>query len=243
MMRGRKREPPYKRFFFDCRRKFLCYIRAKRILYVFTFRKVCAIINSLEGGAFMALYENVRDTLKDKIHSGVLKEGDMIPTEMQLAEMFHVSRPTIRRALNDLVVDGFLRRVKGTGTFVTKPKILQEYTKFIESYQAEMDKKHYSVKTVVIETSQIRADEFLAQKLEIKPGEILFCLQQCISRKSCFQICFPTITRSALSIKCWMKIAFLSSRPFVKLKFSFLIDMFPAICKLKKTVPCFLFPL
>lgn len=126
----------------------------------------------------MALYENVRDTLKDKIHSGVLKEGDMIPTEMQLAEMFHVSRPTIRRALNDLVVDGFLRRVKGTGTFVTKPKILQEYTKFIESYQAEMDKKHYSVKTVVIETSQIRADEFLAQKLEIKPGEILFCLKR-----------------------------------------------------------------
>ncbi len=126
----------------------------------------------------MALYEKVRDTLKDRIKSGELKEGDMIPTEFQLAEMFHVSRPTIRRALNDLVVDGYLRRVKGTGTFVTKPKILQEYTKFIESYQAEMGKKNYSVKTVVIETSQIRADDFLSQKLQVKVGESLFCLKR-----------------------------------------------------------------
>ena len=119
----------------------------------------------------MALYEKIRDGLKEKIQSGELKEGDMIPTEIQLAETFHVSRPTIRRALNDLVVDGYLRRVKGTGTFVTKPKILQEYTKFIESYQAEMGKKNYSVKTVVIETSQIRADDFLAQKLQVKVGD------------------------------------------------------------------------
>ena len=126
----------------------------------------------------MALYEKIRDGLKEKIQSGELKEGDMIPTEIQLAETFHVSRPTIRRALNDLVVDGYLRRVKGTGTFVTKPKILQEYTKFIESYQAEMGKKNYSVKTVVIETSQIRADDFLAQKLQVKVGEALFCLKR-----------------------------------------------------------------
>lgn len=126
----------------------------------------------------MALYEKVRDTLIDRIKSGELKEGDMIPTEFQLAEMFHVSRPTIRRALNDLVVDGYLRRVKGTGTFVTKPKILQEYTKFIESYQAEMGKKNYSVKTVVIETSQIRADDFLSQKMQVKVGESLFCLKR-----------------------------------------------------------------
>ena len=54
----------------------------------------------------MALYEKIRDGLKEKIQSGELKEGDMIPTEIQLAETFHVSRPTIRRALNDLVVDG-----------------------------------------------------------------------------------------------------------------------------------------
>ena len=58
----------------------------------------------------MALYEKIRDGLKEKIQSGELKEGDMIPTEIQLAETFHVSRPTIRRALNDLVVDGYLRR-------------------------------------------------------------------------------------------------------------------------------------
>ena len=41
-----------------------------------------------------------------------------------------------------------------------------------------MGKKNYSVKTVVIETSQIRADDFLAQKLQVKVGEALFCLKR-----------------------------------------------------------------
>ncbi|WP_304433345.1 GntR family transcriptional regulator [Acutalibacter muris] len=126
----------------------------------------------------MAIYESIKKELMDQIRSGELKEGDMIPTEMQLSKMFGVSRPTVRQALNDLVVDGYLRRVKGTGTFVTKPKILQEYTQFIESYQAEMEKKNYSVKTVVIETSHIRADDFLAQKLQVKTGEPVSCLKR-----------------------------------------------------------------
>lgn len=126
----------------------------------------------------MASYEKIRESIMERIRSNELKEGDMIPTEMQLSEQFMVSRPTVRRALNDLVNEGYLRRVKGTGTFVTKPKILQEYTKFIESYQAEMEKKSYSVKTVVIETSQIRADDFLSQKLQVKAGEQLYCLKR-----------------------------------------------------------------
>lgn len=126
----------------------------------------------------MAIYERIRENIMGRIRSGQLNEGDMIPTEMQLADQFGVSRPTVRRALDDLVNHGYLRRVKGTGTFVTKPKILQEYTKFIESYQAEMEKKNYSVKTVVIETSRIRADDLLSQKLQVKQGEQLSCLKR-----------------------------------------------------------------
>ena len=131
-----------------------------------------------EGVRILAIYGEIKDYMMEQIHSGALAEGDIIPTELQLSEQFHVSRPTVRHALNELVNEGYLRRVKGKGSFVTKPKILQEYTKFIESYQAEMEKKNYTVKTVVIESSQIRADEFLAQKLEVKPGERLFCLKR-----------------------------------------------------------------
>lgn len=65
MMRGRKREPPYKRFFFDCRRKFLCYIRAKRILdsrlIVRNERDTCLIQVRLDkqGEPYYIIPENV----------------------------------------------------------------------------------------------------------------------------------------------------------------------------------------
>ena len=46
----------------------------------------------------------------------------------ELCEMFGVSRMTVRQAVRDLVDDGFLTRVRGTGTFVAIPKIEEHFT-------------------------------------------------------------------------------------------------------------------
>lgn len=43
--------------------------------------------------------------------------------------MFDVSRPTVRQAVTELVNLGYLKRVRGRGTYVAKPKIKQEFTK------------------------------------------------------------------------------------------------------------------
>ena len=61
--------------------------------------------------------------LRQEIISGVLKEGDKLPTEFECAAMFQVSRDTIREALKRLENDGFIERVKAKGTFVKIPKV------------------------------------------------------------------------------------------------------------------------
>src|SRR5262245_25924847 len=54
--------------------------------------------------------------------------GDAIPSERQLSADLGVSRLTVRAALDDLVRDGYLLRKRGSGTFVSEPKIAQELT-------------------------------------------------------------------------------------------------------------------
>ncbi len=124
------------------------------------------------------LYYKVQNYILDLIKSNQLKEGDIIPTEMELSNLFQISRPTVRQGLNTLVSRGYLKRQKGKGTFVTKPKILQETTRFIESYNKEMEKKGLISETKVLEISIKICPDLLIEKLGIEEGDKIFKLRR-----------------------------------------------------------------
>ena len=65
------------------------------------------------------LYLKIYQSLKQDIENGVYKPGDQVPTEGGLADLFHVSKITSKRALNMLAEEGLLSRQKGRGTFVS----------------------------------------------------------------------------------------------------------------------------
>ena len=64
----------------------------------------------------------VRDIIVSRIESHEYLPGEMIPSERVLAEMYGVSRPTIRTAIDELVNEHYLVRRQGKGTFVRKPE-------------------------------------------------------------------------------------------------------------------------
>lgn len=65
------------------------------------------------------LYHQVAEQLRSLIASGELAAGEHLPNEIVLAEMFSLSRPTMRQALDELVRDGLITRRRGVGTVVT----------------------------------------------------------------------------------------------------------------------------
>ncbi len=64
--------------------------------------------------------QQVYDKIYSLIATGSIPYGDALPTEEKLAEQFKVSRVTIRRALDILKEDGFIKGKRGQGNFVVK---------------------------------------------------------------------------------------------------------------------------
>ena len=63
-------------------------------------------------------YAQVKREIIDHIQKEIWPYGYKLPSEIQLAQIFKVSQGTMRRALRDLVQEGFLIRHQGRGTFV-----------------------------------------------------------------------------------------------------------------------------
>jgi DNA-binding LacI/PurR family transcriptional regulator len=67
-------------------------------------------------------HERIYRRFYEQIATGELKEGEQLPTEVEIAKEFDVSRPTATKALNRLQIEGFIVRRSGMGSFVRAPK-------------------------------------------------------------------------------------------------------------------------
>lgn len=85
------------------------------------------------------LHQQIEIDLRHKIQNGTYPEKQLIPKEVELAQHYQVSRPTIRQAVQALVDQGFLEKRKRRGTMVKRAKIGQAFTHVISSYDQEID--------------------------------------------------------------------------------------------------------
>lgn len=77
---------------------------------------------ALSRSSFVPLYYQLQEVIKEQIESGVWRPGDALPSEPDLARRFGVSRVVVRQALAILEDDRQIKRIKGRGTFVARPK-------------------------------------------------------------------------------------------------------------------------
>lgn len=66
--------------------------------------------------------------ITEQITSGTYKPGDRLPTIPELCETYHVSKITVKRAMDRLVMRGLVARRRGSGTFVRSVSLDQGYT-------------------------------------------------------------------------------------------------------------------
>jgi len=71
----------------------------------------------------LPLYVKIECNLRNLIIDNQFTEGEVLPPESELANLYGVSRLTVRHALEELVRQSWLSRRQGVGTFVTHPSI------------------------------------------------------------------------------------------------------------------------
>lgn len=64
------------------------------------------------------MYQYIINDIKRRIENGELQAHDPLPTQVELAKQFNTSEITSRRALADLVQEGYIYRIRGKGSFV-----------------------------------------------------------------------------------------------------------------------------
>lgn len=121
----------------------------------------------------MALYLQAAECIRRRISSGEYPLGSKIPNESELAQELGISRPTMRQAMSLLTKEGRLRRIRGKGTFVAKPKLVHESTSFVTGYREESRKNNRVLRTKVVCNQWVKADDLVADALKLKPGELV----------------------------------------------------------------------
>ncbi|SRR5579875_782829 len=122
-------------------------------------------------------YHQLKEILRERIRSGEWQPGDLIPSERELSETYHISRMTARQALTDLVNEGIFYREQGRGTFVTRHKITQQLMR-LTGFTEDISARGQQPSTKVLSAEMRPADDLTATRLRIEPGTPVFSLQR-----------------------------------------------------------------
>lgn len=116
------------------------------------------------------LYLRLRRLLEEAIVGGVIREGEAIPTERDIAELADLSRVTVRRAVDDLVKQGRLIRRHGSGTFVA-PSVarVEQSLSLLTSFTEDMARRGLSARSEWLERAVVAPspDEMMVLGLSV----------------------------------------------------------------------------
>ncbi|MGB3623677.1 GntR family transcriptional regulator [Ketobacter sp. MCCC 1A13808] len=116
------------------------------------------------------LYVQIKETLKKRILDGVYQPHDRLPSENEMMNAFSVSRITVRQALRDLYTEGLVFSAQGKGTFVSKPKAVQDVQR-LEGLGEAMTPKGYQASARMLEIAECRPAKKVQEALQLQKGE------------------------------------------------------------------------
>ncbi len=122
-------------------------------------------------------YRKVYSLLKQDIKEGVYPAGTLLPTESELEERFHFSRTTIRKAIEQLHSEGFVRKTQGKGTEVLDTSTTQRLN-HLTSITETLIAKGYDVQTRGMSIQLISPPESIAHELQLPAGQQVYWVQR-----------------------------------------------------------------
>jgi len=118
---------------------------------------------SIDRSSPVPLYHQLAEQLTAAISSGTLRPGDPFENEIAMSDRLGLSRPTVRRAISELVNKGLLVRRRGIGTTVANRMVHRkaELTSLYDDLVREGRTPRTDVLSLTTEAHDDRAAEML----------------------------------------------------------------------------------
>jgi GntR family transcriptional regulator len=161
----------------------------------------------------MKAYQSIFNKISQQIISGKIAQGQKIPTEEQLCELFSVSRITVRQALKMLEDKGLIVRFPGRGSFVRMAK-QQKVVIRNNDYAGSISRSVPNIKRELLTFREIIAPKYIVEKLQIPDNENCIFAQR-MDMQGSVSIAFdrvyiPVTYASRVSKKIFEKVDFLT---------------------------------
>ncbi|MFC4223308.1 GntR family transcriptional regulator [Lysinibacter cavernae] len=129
------------------------------------------LFDDLDRASPVPLYFQVSKRLESAIRSGHLAAGAKLENEVSLGERLGISRPTIRRAIQELVDKGLLVRRRGVGTQVVQGPVTRqvEFTSLFDDLRTS----HQNPSTRVLTFERVEAPSAFAEHLGVRQGSLV----------------------------------------------------------------------
>jgi len=130
----------------------------------------------LDRSSPVPLYFQVAQQIEHAISEGALAPGDRLDNEISLAEQFGLSRPTMRRAIQELVDKGLLVRKRGVGTQVVHGQVTRPVE--LTSLFDDLTRRHQVPTTTVLANEVVAAPDEVCALLSIARGSPVLRLRR-----------------------------------------------------------------
>lgn len=118
---------------------------------------------------FSPLYQQIKALITQSLQSGEWKPGELIPSEVELANRFKVSQGTVRKAIDELAAENLVVRRQGKGTFVATHHEVRAQYRFLRLMPDVGDP--HNPENRIIDVKRLRAPAEVARLLEMKSGD------------------------------------------------------------------------
>lgn len=123
--------------------------------------------------AMQPAYLQVKAFIQQHISSGEWRPGDPVPSETSLMQQFGISRMTVNRALRELMDQGMVTRVQGSGTFVAELHRIASNLTIRDIQEEVVERGHVHSARVLLAQSE-KAGAQVAQSLGLRTGARVF---------------------------------------------------------------------
>ena len=114
------------------------------------------------------LYLQLAEGLRGLINDGAVRVGEALPSERDLSQKTHISRVTVRKAIDMLLREGLLSRRRGSGTYVA-PRIEQPAS-VLAGFSADMTNRGFRPGSIWLERLLAPPTPEEAMTLAVRPN-------------------------------------------------------------------------